>query len=61
MADILFSGTEPFERRLHLKSGEDCSNGFRKEDIYKIHIILCIYIAQGQGQITTWRQNFDCN
>ena len=41
IAATLFNCAEPFEkigntsfdRRSHVKSGENCSNGFRKEDI----------------------------
>ena len=37
----------------------NCLSSFRK-DIQKLHI-LYMYIAQGQGQITSRGQKFDCN
>ena len=49
----------PFDRRPHVKSGENCLHSFREGD--KNYTILYLYIALGQGQITPRRQNFDCN
>ena len=34
-----------------MKSGENWSSGFREEDV-KDFLVLYLYIAQGQGQIT---------
>ena len=39
-----------------MESGENWSSGFRED-----YIILNMYIAKGQGCITTRGQNFDCN
>ena len=43
-----------------MKSGENWSGDFRKEDVGRLHDII-MYIAQGQGQITHREQKFDCN
>ena len=58
MATILFNGAEPFKQTTNNLSTEgpmwiywNCSSGFRG-DIEKLrYTILCMYIAQGQGQI----------
>ena len=48
MAVILFNDAEPihFRQKTHVKPGENCSGGFREEDI-KI-TVLYMYIAQEQ-------------
>ena len=51
----------PFDRRPYVKSGENWSSGFREEDVFKVFMILYMYITQGQGQITHEGQNFNCN
>ena len=64
MAAILFNGAEhPLDRRPVVKSGE---NYFRiysasLEKTLKDSMILYMYIAQGQGQVTSRGQNFDFN
>ena len=41
----------PFDRRLHVKSGENGSSGL-KEEVLKNYTVLCMYIVPEQGQIT---------
>ena len=55
----MFTGTKPFEQivnnfraRTHVKSDGNRSSGFR-EKTFKDYTILYMYIAQGQGQVTT--------
>ena len=66
MAAILFNGAESFEqivntlftRKPHVilvKIAQAVS-----EKKFKNYTILYLYIAQGNGQITPWGQNFDC-
>ena len=40
---------------LHIKFGFDWPSGFREEDVNIM--VIYMYIAQGQGQITPWAQN----
>ena len=60
---ILFNGWNrlkhcqyPFDRRLPVKSG-----GWSEKKTFKDYMSLNMYIAKGQGRITTREQNFDCN
>ena len=41
----------PFDRRPHVRSGENCSSSFR-EGHPKITQFYTLYVAQGQGQVT---------
>ena len=65
MADILFNGAEPFEQNCNTLSTEGSMWNLVKiarafsEMIFKNYIILYMYIAKGQGQITPMGQNFD--
>ena len=67
MAANLFSCAESFEQigntlstEAHVKSGENCSNSFRKEHIKKLQN-LYMYIAQWKGQLSFKGQMFDYN
>ena len=33
----------PFDRRSHVKSGENCSSGLREEEIFKLHNFIDVY------------------
>ena len=68
MADILFNGAEPFEQIVNIPSTEDSMWNLLKkisqtisEKTFKGYMILYMYKAQGQGQITLRGQNSDCN
>ena len=49
MVAILFSGVEPFDRRLHVKSGENWSNSFR-EDVQRLHDFKQVILPRGMDQ-----------
>ena len=51
MVAILFSGVEPFDRRLHVKSGENWSSSFTEEDVKKLHDFKHVILPRGMGQI----------
>ena len=68
MAAILFSGAEPFEQTVKTSSTEGPMGNLVKigpavyaMKIYNDYIILYMYVAQGQGQITPRGQKFDYN
>ena len=69
MAAILVNGAEPFEQIVNiLSTGSHMWNLMKiaqavsEKKTFKNIIMLYMYIAQGQGQITHHRgQNFDCN
>ena len=61
MVAILFSGVDPFNRRLHVKSGEYWSNSFREKDVQTLHDFKHVILPTGKGQKTSSGQNFDCN
>ena len=37
MDAILFSGVEPFDKRLHVQSGENWLSSCREEDVQRLH------------------------
>ena len=45
---ILFSGVEPFDRRLHVQSGENWSSSFR-EDVQRLHDFKHVILLRGKG------------
>ena len=55
---ILFSGAEPFEKNVNIHSTEGPMRNLKKmsqavsEKTFKDFMIVYLYIAQGQGQIT---------
>ena len=68
-AAILFNDAEPFEQIVNIPStegpmfvysGENWPVGLEKTTLKDVNV-LYLYIAQGQGQITPRRQNFDPN
>ena len=68
MTAILFNGAEPFEEIVNILSTEGpiwylvkIVQAISEKKTFKNNIILYMYIAQGQGQITPRGQNFDCN
>ena len=59
MAAILFNGAEPFEQMFNIPSTEGpvwnlkkMSQAVSEKKTFKDFMILYLYIAQGQGQIT---------
>ena len=68
MAAILFNGGKPFEQigntlltegpMLHLV---EIGQAVSEKKTFKNYTILYMYIAQWQGEITLWGQNFDYN
>ena len=68
MAAILFNGAEPYEQigNTLLTEGPmwnlvKITQAVSEKKTFKNCIILCMYIAQGQGQITLRGQYFDKN
>ena len=64
MAAILFNGAEPFEQIGSTLSTETMWNLVKSaqavsEKTFKNYTILDMYIAQGEGQITSRGQNFE--
>ena len=68
MAAILFDGAEPFERIGNTLWTEGpmwslvkIAQTLSEKRTFKNYTIIYMYIAQRQGQITLWGQNFDYN
>ena len=67
MAVVLLNGADPFEQLLNILSTEGPMRNLViisqtvSEKTFKNYTILYMYIAQGQEQITSRGQNFDCN
>ena len=65
MAAILYNDVEPFEQIANIPSTEGSKWNLVKigqaVSEKKDYIILNMYIVNGQGQITSMGQNFDCN
>ena len=67
MAAIMFNGAEPFEKIVNTPSKEGPMWNLVKigqlvsKKTFKDYMILYLYTAQVQGQITPGRQNFDHN
>ena len=50
MVAILFNGVEPFDRWLHVKSGENWSSSFREEDVLRLHDFKHVILPRGKSQ-----------
>ena len=67
MVAILFISVEPFEQTVNIPLTESSMWNLVKiwqvvsEKKFKDYMILNMYIAKGQGRITTRGQNFNCN
>ena len=67
MAVVLLNDADPFEQLLNILSTEGPMRNLViisqtvSEKTFKNYTILYMYIAQGQEQITSTGQNFDCN
>ena len=62
MAAILFNNAEPFEQSVNIPSTEGPMWNLVKisqEKMFKNFMVLYLYIAQGQGQITPKITNHD--
>ena len=67
MAAILFNNAEPFEQSVNIPLTEGPMWNLVKigqvvsEKKFKDFMVLYLYLAQGQGQITPWGQNSHLN
>ena len=68
MVTMLFNGTEPFKQTVNIPLTEGpmwklvkIARAVSEKTTFKDSMILYMYIAQGQGQITPWGKNFDFN
>ena len=66
MAAILFNGAKPFEEIVSIPSTEGSmwnlvriGQALSEKNTFKYPMILYVYLARGQGQITHGVQNFD--
>ena len=67
MTSILFNDAKPFEQNFNSLTEHPMWNLVQigqvvsETETFKDFMVLYLYIAQGQGQITQWGKNFDPN